>query len=94
MLFYVNKEIKQSKMITLKNISDKQTFHIPRSVMEAEFVSGYETKDVSITSNGTYEIRPSKGKKALSAVSLDVDIQIYSLSTTEISRRLCARKPR
>lgn len=63
-------------MITLKNISDKQTFHIPRSVVEAEFVSGYETKDVSITSNGTYEIRPSKGKKALSAVSLDVDIQI------------------
>ena len=63
-------------MITLKNTSDKQTFHIPRSVMEADFVSGYEAKDVSIIANGTYQILPSKGKRALSAVNLDVDIQI------------------
>lgn len=62
-------------MIQLKNTTDKQTFHIPRTVMKTEFVSGTEAKDVSITENGTYQILPSKGKKALSAVNLNVNVE-------------------
>lgn len=61
-------------MIQLKNTTDKQTFHIPRTVMKTEFASGTEVKDVSITENGTYKIIPSKGKKSLSAVNLDVNV--------------------
>ena len=63
-------------MIQLKNTTDKQTFHIPRTVMKTEFVSGTEAKDVSITENGTYQILPSKGKKAMSAINLNVDIEV------------------
>ena len=62
-------------MIQLKNTTDKQTFHIPRTVMKTEFVSGNEAKDVSITENGTYQIHPSKGKKSLSIVNLNVNVE-------------------
>ena len=62
-------------MIQLKNTTDKQTFHIPRTVMKTEFVSGTEAKDVSITENGTYQILPGKGKKALSSVNLNVNVE-------------------
>lgn len=44
--------------------------------METEFVSGYEAKDVSIGRNGTYQIVPGSGKKALSAVNLDVNVKL------------------
>lgn len=63
-------------MITLKNTPDKQTLYIPKTVVETEFVSGYEAKDVSITRNGAYQIIPSSGKKAISAVKLDVDVKL------------------
>lgn len=62
-------------MIQLKNTTDKQTFHIPRTVMDTKFVSGTEAKDVSITENGTYQILPSEGKKSLSAVNLNVNVE-------------------
>ena len=44
--------------------------------METDFVSGYEAKDVSIDRNGTYQIFPGSGKKALSTVSLDVKVKL------------------
>lgn len=65
-------------MIQLKNTTDKQTFHIPRTVMKTNFTSGNEVKDVSITQNGTYQIVPSDGKKAIRTVNLDVDIKFDS----------------
>ena len=63
-------------MIQLRNTTDKQTFHIPKSVRKTDFTSGNEVKDVSITQNGTYQILPSKGKKAMSAINLNVDIEV------------------
>ena len=63
-------------MIQLKNVTDKQTFHIPKTVRKTAFTSGNEVKEVSITENGTYKIFPSKGKKALSEVSLDVNVEV------------------
>ena len=63
-------------MIQIKNTNDKQTFYIPKTTMETEFVSGYEAKDVSIARNGTYKVVPGFGKKALSAVNLDVNVKL------------------
>ena len=61
-------------MITLKNTSDKQKLYIPRMVIETDSVSGFEAKDLSITRNGIYQILPSTGKKALSSVTVDVNV--------------------
>lgn len=61
-------------MITLKNTSDKQKLYIPRTVIETDSVSGFEAKDLSITRNGIYQILPSTGKKALSSVTVDVNV--------------------
>ena len=36
---------------------------------------GTEAKDVSITENGTYQILPSEGKKSLSSVNLNVNVE-------------------
>jgi hypothetical protein len=71
-------------MITLKNTTDKQTLYIPKTVMETEFVSGYEAKDVSINSNGVYQILPSTGKKALSSVTVKVQAE-DNLQSKEVS---------
>lgn len=62
-------------MIQLKNVTDKQTFHIPKTVRKTDFTSGNEVKEVSITENGTYQILPSKGKKALSTVNLNINVE-------------------
>lgn len=62
-------------MIILKNTTDKQTLYIPRSVIDTELVNDYETENVTITANGEYQVVPPKGKKGLSAVNLDIDVQ-------------------
>lgn len=72
-------------MITLKNTTDKQELYIPKMVMETDFVSGYETKSVSVTENGTYQILPSQGKKALSSVTVDVNVVTKALQDKEVT---------
>lgn len=72
----MKKEIKQLDMIILKNTPDRQSFYITRSVIDTETVSDFETKDITITANGEYQIIPSKGKKAIKAVNLDVEVQM------------------
>lgn len=70
-------------MITLKNTTDKQTFHIPRPVIDTEVVADFETPNVSISGNGFFQVAPSKGKRALSAVNLDVSVEQNNQNKTK-----------